>query len=148
MSIFLVWFTRQPEPIEGYFGQHYCLMCKAEGLGNITYLWLKSSTKDGRKDPVKKSKTVSIDGGTLTFQALGQNDWGYYTCQAENDQNHIDSRTVQVSVGPQTRNGRGAYMASFPIQMRQSRYNLIPRPRSGVGISVVLVRGIHFCYPY
>ena len=83
-------------------------MCEAKGLGNITYLWLKSSTKDGRKDPVKKSKTVSIDDGILTFEALGQNDWGYYTCQAENDQNHIDSRTVQVSVGPQTRNGRGA----------------------------------------
>ena len=68
---------------------------------------------------MKKSKTVSIDGGTLTFQALGQNDWGYYTCQAENDQNHIDSRTVRVSVGPQTRNERGVYLIPNPNEAVQ-----------------------------
>ena len=119
VSILLVWFTRQPESIEGYLGHHYCLICEAEGLGNITYLWLKSSTKDGRKDPVKKSKTVSIDDGTLTFQALGQNDWGYYTCQAENDQNHIDSRTVRVSVGPRTGNERGVYLIPNPNEAVQ-----------------------------
>ena len=119
VSFLLVWFTRQPDPIEGYLGHHHCLICEAEGRGDITYLWLKSSTKDGRKDPVKKSKTVSIDGGTLTFQALGQNDWGYYTCQAENDQNHIDSRTVRVSVGPQTRNERGVYLIPNPNEAVQ-----------------------------
>lgn len=103
-----VWITRQPQPIDGYIGQRARLICEAEGLGNITYLWLKSSTKDGRKELVKSGGGVTITGGILTFEWLhGQKHRGYYTCQAENDQNHIDSKTVLVSAEPRTGNERG-----------------------------------------
>ena len=86
------------------------MICKAEGPGIITYHWLNSATKDGRKDPVKESGSVNIDSGVLEFVRLGQKHWGYYTCQVYSDEKCvINSHTVQVSAVPQTRKLNGGY---------------------------------------
>jgi len=130
ITVNTVWITRQPQPINGYIGQRACLICEAEGLGNITYLWLKSSTKDGRKEPVKAGSGVTINGGILSFEWLhGQKHRGYYTCQAENDQNHIDSKTVLVSAEPRTGNEREIKAPVIRI-MKQPRSQVVSQGSS------------------
>ena len=42
------------------------------------------------------------DDGIFEFRSLGQKDWGYYTCQAENNDVFISSNTVHVQF--QTKN--------------------------------------------
>ena len=70
--------TMQPQPIEGFVGERACIICSAEGPNPITYLWLKSITKDGRKVTVKESKSITISGEKLEFELVLQH-WGHYS---------------------------------------------------------------------
>ena len=60
----------------------------------ISYLWLKSSSRDGATDtrPVRDEVT-----DTLVIQSLNDSHYGYYICQASATNQVISSRTVSVS---------------------------------------------------
>ena len=96
-------------------------MCKAQGPGSITYLWRRSSTKNSYPlNPVKESRSVTIDEGTLEFVELRLQHWGYYTCLVKCNDKYVDSQTVKVTAVPQTRKERGQCL--FGIQGTSIRY--------------------------
>ncbi len=90
-----MWFTKQPQSIErALIGGKATLRVSAEGVGDISYIWFRSSTKDGNFQPIKNQQSNNHE--VLYFNRLRQNDWGYYFCQAENGSHFVQSKTVCV----------------------------------------------------
>ena len=90
-----VWFTVEPQDVDGCVGKPAILYCRASGLPagkEITYLWLKSSTLGGAPTPLPYSSS-----DTLIIQNLKDSDCGYYICQASDESQFISSRSVHVT---------------------------------------------------
>ena len=86
----IVWIVEPPQPINGITGQQATLYCRAEGMGKISYKWLKISKKN--PVPVKNSNSES---GVLVLTLEGDS-WGEYICQAENAHDFVPSKPVSV----------------------------------------------------
>ena len=67
------------------------LTCSGGGAGQLSYVWLKSSTQKGRFSYHNRTQL-----GVLPFDKLSIGDAGYYQCQVENKWQHVDSKVVQV----------------------------------------------------
>ena len=91
----IVWITEQPKDVKEAIGNPAVLHCKADGHGEITYIWFKADT------PCGKGKPVPHGGKEYYFiHRLGQSHWGYYFCHAGNNYENAVSRTVHISACP------------------------------------------------
>ena len=88
-----MWIVEPPQPINGITGQQATLYCRAEGMGKISYKWLKVSKKNSV--PVKNSDSES---GVLVLTLEGDS-WGEYKCQAGNFDYFVPSKPVTVRFG-------------------------------------------------
>ena len=65
----------------------------------VRYMWLMSSTKDGKKEPLQKALQPQQSEGTLLFQQLNINHRGYYVCQACFENEFVESVEVTMAGG-------------------------------------------------
>lgn len=87
----VVWIVEEPHDVHAVLKQRAQLTCIGEGHGDLKYVWLKSSTREGRPNFHKRTEC-----GVLPFDNLSNLDAGFYQCQVENGLEHVDSTVVQV----------------------------------------------------
>ncbi|CAI8020903.1 hypothetical protein GBAR_LOCUS12461 [Geodia barretti] len=104
VSINTIKITAQPQDVDGKIGECVSLQCQAEfspplpSKEKIEYMWLMSSTKDGKKEPLQKALQPQQSEGTLLFEQLNINHRGYYVCQACFENEFVESVEVHLSV--------------------------------------------------
>ncbi|CAI8013626.1 Mucosa-associated lymphoid tissue lymphoma translocation protein 1 [Geodia barretti] len=104
VSINTIKITAQPRDVHGQTGECVSLYCRADFIQPVSskekigYMWLMSSTKDGKKEPLQKALQPQQSEGTLLFEQLNINHRGYYVCQACFENEFVESVEVHLSV--------------------------------------------------
>ena len=82
------------------------LKCRADGVHELSYLWLAAETKSGKMERVVALAGVKTDGNFLKIESLKQRHLRYYQCQAYDNTTgvHVESNIVQVSAKLRKRN--------------------------------------------